>query len=867
MKKHFWIALGLSLLLHAGVVTTTRNDRLWASMPRPAWLPAGVDFAAIDEVVILESETPSIVDEEDAVAELEELLEDPTISDGLDAEFDFDDGGVIGVGTDADAAFEGPGCNGTIGIGGGAGGAFGGRRGGRRNLRAGGGGKYPPGVWPDMNLRLVARVEGEEIGEFPLRRTKADADVAAWMASTRLTQTFANPFDQPVEAVYVFPLPSDAAVNAFEMEIAGRRILGVVRTREEAERIYDDARRAGKTVSLLTQERPNLFTQSVANIAPHESVDVSITFFHGLRYAHGSYEYVLPTVVAPRYAGGAPVAAERRASDTPEIAGGGTQVPTDRVPDAHRLSMPVLQPGARSGANVELSLRIDAGVAIQSVESPTHALSTHLDGTRATVTLADGAVHPDGDIVVRWTVAAEEVTSGFVAHRTETNDGFFSAFLVPMADPSGAAVGAREVTFVIDSSGSMNGIPIETSKALVERSLRQMRPYDRFNLIQFAGCTGSFAEEPVAVTPMNVALAIEYMRELKGSGGTEMLKGIQHWIDQPQDPRYLRTVVFLTDGFISGEEAILATIRDRGQDARWFAFGIGSSVNRYLIEEIGALGNGGSEVVLPEERDAAQAAADRMIERFDAPLLMNLELDTNGLPIADVYPKRLPDLFAGQPVVVTGRYTGAASGTLLFRGTVAGREIAVPVTVDLPEVREENASLGAIWARTRIDEVEDALLGTKGGARAAHLAEIETLGLEHSLITRRTAFVAVDDSRVIGDGSPVRLLQPAELPRHVRYWGVVGAPPGVRGAAVDRWGLIVADAEHGELMVAAVTRRSVASRAGLHRGFVIATVGGHRVRDARHFRALVEQAAGRELTVGYRNGAGEEVRETKLARW
>jgi Ca-activated chloride channel family protein len=856
MKKRFWIALGLSLLLHAGVVTTTKNDALWETIPRPAWLPAGVDFAAIDEVIVLATECPPMLEEEQLVEELGEVFEDPALAD---VEYDDDQSlgdprtldGPIGLGG-SDGPFEGPDCNGTLGIGGGAGGAFGGRRGGRRNLRAGGGGRMgDPAAWPDMDLRLVARVEGEEIGEFPLRKTVADADVAAWMASTRLTQTFANPFDEAVEAVYVFPLPSNAAVNAFEMQVAGRRILGVVRTREEAERVYDEARRAGKTASLLRQERPNLFTQSVANIAPRESVDVTVTYFHGLRYAKGAYEYVLPTNVAPRYEG----------VDVPLVA------PATAASNAYHVSMPVLGQGVRSGAGVGLTLRIDAGVTIRSVKSPTHALSTQLDGSRATVTLADGLVRPDGDVVVRWNVAAEDVTSGFVAHRTEARGGFFSAFLVPMADPSGSEVGAREVTFVVDSSGSMNGIPIDTCKALVERSLKQMRPYDRFNIIQFAGSSGSLSEEPVAATPQNVALGIAYVNELQGSGGTQMLQGIRHWIAQPKDPRYLRTVVFLTDGLIGAEESILATIRDQGQDARWFAFGIGSSVNRYLIEDIGRLGNGASEVVLPDEKDAALAAADRLIERFDAPLLLNLELDTDGLPVEDVYPRRLPDLYAGQPVVVTGRYTGPASGQLWFRGTVAGREIAVPVDVDLPEQREDNASLGALWARTRIDEVEDALLGTQDAERDAHLAEIETLGLEHSLVTRRTSFVAVDDSRVVGDGCPVRLLQPAELPRHVRYWGVVGAPPGVHGAEVRRWGLTVADAEHGELMVASVTRRSRAAHAGLHRGFVIETVGGRKVRNARHFRALVEQAAGRELTIGYRNGAGEAVRETKLTRW
>ncbi len=573
MRKRFWIALSLSLLLHAGMVATVRNDSLWVTAPRPQWMPPGVDFAALDEIVVLESDAQvePRIDERKPTDEYERADDAEPIA----VEGDFDDvrplgdprflDGPIGIGPSAVAPFDGPGCNGTIGMGGGAGGAFGGRRGGRRRLRAGGGGCGigDAVTWPDARLRLMARVDGAEIGEFPLQRTAAAADVAAWIASTRLTQTFANPFDRAVEAVYVFPLPSNAAINAFEMEIGGRRILAVIRTREEAARIYDEARQAGKTASLLTQERSNVFTQSVANIAPGESVDVTVTYFHGLRYERGAYEYVLPTVVAPRYA--SEVAAP------PPSPGAGDGAADGATDGATHFAMPVLRPAERSGAGVELTLRIDAGVTIQEVTSPTHALSTHLDGARATVTLAAGQVPPDGDIVVRWTVAAEDVSSGFVAHRTELRGGYFSAFLVPMADPSGAAVGAREVTFVMDSSGSMNGIPIETSKTLVERALRKLRPYDRFNVIQFAGSSGALAARPVDATPANVARALEYIGDLRGSGGTEMLKGVRNWIAQPADPRYLRTVVFLTDGLISGEEAILATIRDEGQDARWFA--------------------------------------------------------------------------------------------------------------------------------------------------------------------------------------------------------------------------------------------------------------------------------------------------------
>ncbi len=867
--RRFTLALVASVALHAAFVGA---DPVHETAPRaPRLLPAYVDLRSADELLVVceepEPESDRPVEESIGCADDAVEFADFEVSDCCELA-SADDDPVIGLG-DADAPFEGAGVNGTIGIGGGAGGAFGGRRGGHRNLRAGGGGKAAGDGWSgDTTLQLVAkRAGGEVLGTFPLRRSDVRAEASGWIASTHLTQTFENAFDEPVEAVYVFPLPSDAAVNEFELVVAGRRVVGVVRPREEAEAIYAQARADGMTASLLTQERPNVFTQSVANIAPHESVQVAVTFFHGLRYDAGMTEYVLPTCVAPRYVPGAPVAEERRAQDTAEVAGGGgTANATDAVPDASRISPPLVPPGMRSGHELSLELAIDAGVAIERVESPTHEIDVRLDGRRASVRLAAREVIPDRDVVVRWRVGAAALRTGCVAHRDATQGGWFSAFVVPPLELEGVDVGARELTFVLDTSGSMGGVPIETSKQLVARALRGVRPYDRFNVIQFAGGTGSFASEPVDATPENVAAALAYVETLRGSGGTEMLAGIRAWLAQPADPRRIRTVVFLTDGFVGNEEQILATIRGAGQDARWFAFGIGSSVNRHLIEGIAEQGRGACEVVIPQEGGSAEAAADRLLARFDAPLLLNATLDTNGLPVQDLQPARVPDLFAGAPLVVTARYSAACRGELLLRGSVGGRDVVVPIPVDLPEAEERNAALAAVWARHRVHDLDDALLGAADTERAGLLAQIEALGLEFRLVTRRTSFVAVDETRRVGDGFPLRLLQPSEIPDGVRYWGVVGAPVGAEGLRVEAWGLTVADARGGEVMVAQVDRPSAAQRAGLYRGFVIETVGGHAVRDVRHLRALLLATDGPQVTFGYRNGAGEAVRDTTLTR-
>ncbi len=632
----------------------------------------------------------------------------------------------------------------------------------RRRVRQalGGGGLFelPPGL-------QAKGAGGVDLGLFPLRRTVVDAEASGWLATTRLTQTFENRFDQVVEAVYVFPM-----------------------------------------------------------------------------------------VVGPRYVPGNTRLSPGEASDAGSVrGGGGTARDTDQVPDASRISPPVLPAGMRSGRDVAIKVVVDAGTEIVRIESPSHDVRVETDGpSRAYVALNPADAIPNKDFVLRWTVQTADVAPGFIAHRTDEHGGFFSAFLVPQMDPGDAEVTPREVTFVIDSSGSMNGVPIETCKALAEKTLRKLRPYDRFNIIRFAGSSGSLAETPIDVTPENIEKGVAYLQNLKGRGGTEMLAGIEHWLAQPRDARYLRIVVFLTDGYIGNEEAIHAIIRDKGQDARWFAFGIGSSVNRFLVEGIAEMGNGAAVVVLPREPEAALKAADRLLRRFDSPMLVDVTVDANGLPLADLYPKRMPDLFAGEPIKVTGRFTGPARGELIFRGRVGDREVAIPVAVDLPDVEEGNVALASVWARTRIKDFSRRMAGTEGEARRGLEQQIESLAVEFRLVSSETSFVAVDESRIVGDGHPLRILQPVEIPEGVTFETAVGPVPGTMGLRVAAWGVTFVETQGGALVVAVTDESGAAAAAGLPVGAVVTSVGGHAVRSAGHLEALLLQAAAGPLDVVFK---------------
>lgn len=624
----------------------------------------------------------------------------------------------------------------------------------------------------DARAALQARTRnGEAAGEMPLKHTSVKADIAGFMARTVVTQEYVNTFTEPIEAVYVFPLGAMAAVNDFVMEVGERRIVGVVRPREEAERIYKDARERGQTASLLTQERPNVFTQNVANIAPGGTVTITITTFETLAHDRGTFEYVFPMVVGPRYIPGAPLAA------TPApVGGGGWSTPTTVVQDADRITPPVLKPGERSGHDVDLEVRLDAGLPITEVRSVVHPVTVTEDGpSRRTITLASGAAIPNRDFVLRWKVAGEKLQTGVLTYRNG-GEGYLALLVQPPLDPEDALVAAREITFVLDVSGSMSGVPIETSKNLVRRVLDGLRPADAFNIFVFAGSNGQLWDEPRGSSPENVAEAKRYLSNLYGAGGTEMLAGLRRAITGAHDPARLQMYVFCTDGFVGDEERILAFVQQERGEARFFAFGIGSSVNRFLVDGIGRLGGGTSTVVLPREPGAAERIAERFFSMIDAPVLVDAAIDWNGLPVADAYPSRLGDLFTGGAFNVVARYTRKAAGTAYLTGRLGTRTVRFPIEVKLPRQATDHPELAPVWARQRIADLSVQML-TAGAARAAELKKtITELAIEYRLASPFTSFVAVDESEVHGDGKPKRVNQKVPMPQDVRHEGVFGPP-------------------------------------------------------------------------------------------
>ena len=584
--------------------------------------------------------------------------------------------------------------------------------------------------------RLRTRV-GTEVVDVPLAHTDVAIRVTGYLADVVVTQTFHNPYPDKIDAIYLFPLPTGAAVNGMAMTIGERRVVGSIERRDDAVEIYRRARRAGHIAALLTQERPNLFTQKVANIEPGHEIEVELHYVQSLAYDGGGYELVFPMVAPPRY------------------------VPDSARDDAVRPTL--LPPTLRSSHDISLSVDIDAGLPITAVESPSHQIEARVAETtsRAAVVIAAADTIPNKDFILRYRVAGSAPEFALLSHRAGTRGSFF-LMAQPPALVDGDAITPRELIFVIDSSSSMAGEPLAKAKALIDRALRGMQPDDTFQIVRFDDSVSALGSALIANKPSNIGHALAWLDQLAAGGTTEMIAGIDAALAFARDPARLRMVIFLTDGFIGNEDDILAHVANHLGDARLFSFGVGSAVNRYLLEEMAAIGRGMAAVVRPDED--TDAAVDRFYARIDKPLLTNIRIDWNGLAVTDLVPAKLPDLFAGQPLILSGHYPEPGAATITIHGRLAGRPVSFPVPASLPASDDSRPEVATVWARRRIAELSRQQIRGDAGELAAEITE---LALAHSLMSRYTAFVAVDSASKTGGGPGRKVVVPVEVPEGV----------------------------------------------------------------------------------------------------
>ncbi|MBI5706055.1 MAG: VWA domain-containing protein, partial [Armatimonadetes bacterium] len=401
----------------------------------------------------------------------------------------------------------------------------------------------------------------------PLKGTEVVADVAGFGARVTVRQTFTNPSKSPIEAIYTFPLPADAAVDRMRFAVGNRIIEGQIKRREEARRIYEAAKNAGQAAALLDQERPNIFTQSVANVMPGQDVQVEISYVQLVSFKDDWFEFNFPMVVGPRFMGNAP--------------------------DPNRIGTPIVKEGMRTGAGISVKVNLDAGGPIQEVQSVLHQIqSDNVGKGRMAIQLAKKDEIPNKDFILRYRLAGNSVRDAFFTHADAQKGGFFTLALLPPQRIESSDISPKEMIFVMDQSGSQSGFPIEKSKEMMRRMLQIMRPNDTFNVMCFRNVCNALWAKPLPNSQENRAAALQFINALQANGGTQLRLAIDKAMETPADPKRVRIIVFNTDGYVGDEFNILDTIQKNVGTARIFTFGIGNSVNRFLIDSMSAAGRG-----------------------------------------------------------------------------------------------------------------------------------------------------------------------------------------------------------------------------------------------------------------------------------
>jgi Ca-activated chloride channel family protein len=587
---------------------------------------------------------------------------------------------------------------------------------------------------------------------LPLKSTRADVKIAGVVAGVKITQVYKNQGKKALEAIYVFPASSRAAVHAMRMTVGNRIIEAQIMKRQEARETYEAAKKAGQTTSLLEQQRPNVFQMNVANILPGDEVKVELNYLELLEPEDNVYEFVLPTVVGPRYSN----QAAKGAPDTEKW-----------------VQNPYLHEGQAPPYTYGLSVEVNSALPIVKLASPSHDVEVKYSGKNAAqVRVKDETTAGNKDFVLRYGLAGDKIDTGLLLFPGR-EENFFLLMMEPPARVHQDAVVPREYIFIVDVSGSMNGFPIEISKALIQEIVTGLRPQDFFNILLFESDNAVLSESgSLPATEDNKKKAVNFIKTPTGGGGTEILKAFRRALALPRSPKTSRIVVVATDGFVHVEPQTFELIRQSLGEANLFPFGIGTSVNRHLIEGMARVGMGEPFVVLNPGEAPKQAA--RFRQYIDNPVLTSIKVSFEGFQAYDVEPPALPDLFARRPLTMLGKYRGSPTGAIVVKGNTAGGAYQQKIEVAPGQASPENSALRLLWARQRLLRLADL---NRLKADDARVREVTDLGLKYSLMTAYTSFVAVDKVKR-SDGQVVTVKQPLPLPEGVSDLAVGGVRPG-----------------------------------------------------------------------------------------
>lgn len=569
-------------------------------------------------------------------------------------------------------------------------------------------------------------IESGDASTVELSSTNVTANVIGVIADVTVRQTYVNRGAQPIEAVYVFPGSTRAAVYGMTMTVGKRIVRAVIREKEQARRQYDSARAEGKAASLLEMLRPNVFRMNVANVLPGDSIITEMRYTEAIPLAEGTYEFMYPAVVAPRYAGGSQGAVDAALSD---------------------MNLPSEIPGKFS-----ISTNISTGVPLREVVSPSHKLSMEtIDAkserrvtgfapnsiTRVGISTEDTG-KKNRDFVLRYALTGRAVESGLLLHKGK-DENFFMLMVQPPQTVEIPNIVPREFIFIVDVSGSMSGQPLTIAQRLMDSLFTSLRPQDKFNIMMFSGGQSVLGEQSLPATKENIAKAATFLRSGYGGGGTELLPALRRALAMPSDSGYSRSFVAVTDGVITIERDIFKLVRQNLNNANIYAFGIGNYVNRFFIEGLARAGN--ADPMIVTNWNEAPAMADKFKRYIEAPVLTDIKVDFGKLNVYDVEPQSIADVTSQRPIVVFGKWRGKPEGAVKLTGSGANGAYSVNVDVEAAPIRPENSALRYLWARNRIDMIEDE---SNNSPLANEQKIITDIGLKYNLLTKFTSFVAID---------------------------------------------------------------------------------------------------------------------------
>lgn len=576
--------------------------------------------------------------------------------------------------------------------------------------------------------------------QMPLLSTDVQVNIAGVVADVCVKQVYKNDGQRPIEAIYTFPASTRAAVYGMKMTIGKRILVAEIQEKQQARQTYETAKKEGKRASLLEQQRPNVFQMNVANIIPGDVIEVELSYTELLIPENGVYEFVYPTVVGPRY------------NNTPK---------TQARENEQFVENPYLEAREKPKSTLTLQTNIQAGLPISEVGSTSHKIQANYQGLDKVNIILDEKYGGNRDFILQYELKGKQIESGLLLVEGQ-QENYFMLMMQPPKRVETKDIPPRDYVFIIDISGSMRGYPLDISKKLMQDLIGNLRPEDKFNVLLFAGSNEVFAEQSISATPANLQKAISWLNGSRGGGGTELLSAMNRALSLPKTDGYSRSFVIATDGYVTVEKETFDLIRNKLDEANIFAFGIGSSVNRHIIEGMAYMGQGEPFIVTKQKQ--APEKAEQLRQYISTPVLTDIDLQYKGLDVYDVSQQSIPDLFANRPVVIYGKYKGKANGEITLKGKRGKQKYTQTINVAKVSADAENGALRYLWARDRIRTLND-YNGLQMNEDTKK--EITNLGINYNLLTEYTSFVAVDKQVVNKDGKTTTVKQPLPMPEGV----------------------------------------------------------------------------------------------------